>query len=331
MKWKDRLLSSSIPLEFEVVKILTNKGFYTDYDFAYQRLDGKEEKEFSIDILSGGYYPFGAPNSIELQIDLNIECKYRNPDVKWLFLPNLQPFDDSNHVSSFPIRFIDEFSEVKLNHSLHNITVNHQSSKGVEVNTSNGEVHDTGIHHGINQLMYSLPVILKSAIIQRLKDHLADVFPYCFCPILVTSAELRLLNKNFSIEEVKNAGSIEDISNEVPFIYFKPYAYPSFVKHSINTFEDIRLDKYKERIEYFNSIRIIELDNVNGVKYEKPIFEIHPTTNLLNSLMKGGSDMFQDILICNLNNLPQLIDDIKQAVEKVGASIEKVGKEKDNY
>ena len=142
---------------------------------------------------------------------------------------------------------------------------------------------------------------------------------------------LRLLNKNFSIEEVKNADSIEDISNEVPFICFKPYAYPSFVKHSINTFEGIQLDKYKERIEYFNSIRIIELDNINGVKYEKPIFEIHPTKNLLNSLMKGGTDMFQDILICNLNNLPQLIDDIKQAVEKVAASTEQVEKEKYNH
>src|SRR4030065_1745594 len=97
-KWKDRLLSSGVPLEFEVAKILTKEGFFVDYDFAYQRFDEKEEKEFSIDIHSTGYHPFNEPNNLNIEIGLFLECKFRNPDVRWAFLPNLEiePDNDSS-------------------------------------------------------------------------------------------------------------------------------------------------------------------------------------------------------------------------------------------
>ena len=112
MKWKDRLLSSSFPLEYEVGKILTSNNFYVDYDYAYKRHDDTLEKEFSIDIKAGGYYPFEINSPVKINIDMLLECKYRNPNVSWLFFSDINISEFSNFSSKGAIKVIDEFSDL---------------------------------------------------------------------------------------------------------------------------------------------------------------------------------------------------------------------------
>ena len=40
-KWKSKLLSSSAPMEYEVSKLLVNKGFSIHADYSYTRFDAK--------------------------------------------------------------------------------------------------------------------------------------------------------------------------------------------------------------------------------------------------------------------------------------------------
>jgi hypothetical protein len=326
-KWKDRLLSSSVPLEYEVAKILTKENFFVDYDFAYQRFDEKEEKEFSVDISATGFYPFRDSNKIDIQIDLLVECKYRNPDVKWAFLPILDPDTDLGVTSGEPVKFIDDFSEVRFKSTWNLLEIPNSCNKGIEINILNGEVHDTGIHHGVNQLIYSLPIVLRRSIKDSLENHLDDVFPFAFCPILVTTAELRLLNVDFSIDSVKNADSLDNLSIEVPYLVYHTDLYPSFTKHCENLFKNIPNEEDLERFEYFNELRSMMITSIDGEKNVDPNIRFYETENLMNILKHGnGRGYFNEILICNLIHLPELIKRIKEVINIVGSGIEKIEK-----
>ena len=326
-KWKDRLLSSSIPLEYEVGRILKQENYYVDFDFTYQRLDGKEEKEFSIDLSAVGFTPFNDSNTIDIALELLIECKYRNPDVKWAFLPNLLHDDEIEKNGRPIVHFIDEFSEVRLSNTWNkSYKIKEISNKGVEINTSNGEVHDKGIHHGINQLIFSLPVVLSRMITSNLEDALEDVHPNAFCPILVTTAELRIFNKDFSIESVKNAEDLDNLSKEVPYLIFQTDLYPSFEKHCKNTFKNVPEESIK-RFDYYNDLQSIMISSIDGVKNEDPDVRFYKTEHLMSSLKNGkGHSYFNEIVICNLKHLPQLISEISTSVEEIGKNIERLTK-----
>lgn len=81
-KWKSKLLSSSFPLEYEVAKSLVAEGFSVSFDFTYCRNDNGTLKDFSVDILGVGEPPFLDPNQSDADLDLLIECKYRDENVR---------------------------------------------------------------------------------------------------------------------------------------------------------------------------------------------------------------------------------------------------------
>ncbi len=326
-KWKDRLLSSSIPLEYEVGRILKEENYYVDFDFTYQRLDDKEEKEFSIDLSAMGFSPFNDSSKCDLEIELLIECKYRNPDVKWAFLPNLLHDDEIESEGRRIIHYIDEFSEFRLNTWDKSFKIKDISNKGVEINISNGEVHDTGIHHGVSQLIFAMPVVLARMIGNSLENALEDVQPYAYCSILVTTADLKILNKDFSIEAVKNAETLENISRDVPFLIFRTDLYPSFEKHCKNLFKDFPEEDTEERFEYYNDLQSLMITSIDGVKNEDASLRIYKTEQLMNSLKRGkGHSYFDEIIICNLNFLPELISSISKSIDNIGKKMDKINK-----
>src|ERR1051325_785717 len=87
-KWKSRLLSSSLPLEYEAAKLLVSRGFGVDSDYSYSRDDSGVVKDFSVDVHGTAYAPFSKRKNLEIQLSLLVECKQRNPNVKWLFFPD---------------------------------------------------------------------------------------------------------------------------------------------------------------------------------------------------------------------------------------------------
>jgi hypothetical protein len=54
-KWKSNLLSTSLPLEYEVARTLVTKGFAVEADYTYGRdAESGQSKDFSVDILARG-------------------------------------------------------------------------------------------------------------------------------------------------------------------------------------------------------------------------------------------------------------------------------------
>lgn len=322
MKWKDRLLSSSLPLEYEIGKILTENNFFIDFDYSYKRLDNANEKEFSIDIKAGSYYPFDIESSIKLSIDLLLECKFRNPNVSWLFVKDINIDNYSNWSSKGAIKLIDEFSEVHYKDKLNPFPICKRCLKGMEVNTQNGEVHDKGIIHGINQLVYSMPSLINRYIRGTLGDNLEDIFPYIICPILVTTAELRILNEDFSIENLKKSSSLDEISKVVPFLKVYSDVYPSFSEHCVNTFKNIPNQHQQKQYDYFKKLRTTSFtdDGYPDISkmYSRPDYFL---TELQNGI---GNDIFRETLVCNIEHFPKMLEEIKTGIECVGENLIKI-------
>lgn len=319
MKWKDRFLSSSLPLEYEIGKILTANNFFIDFDYSYKRFDNALEKEFSVDVKAGGFFPFEEDKNIELAIDLVLECKYRNPSISWVFVKDFNPENYHNFSLKGVIKLVDEFSRMHANDKWNTFPLCERCLKGVEVNTSSGEVHDKGIIHGQNQLIYSLPSILKSNISSALYDHIEDVYPFIICPILVTTADLRILKNDFSINKLKQCSTLDEVSSEVPYLKLYSDVYPSFSEHCKNQFAGMPNDNEYSRYRYFQDLRAVDFDKpVIKKLYSNP--EI-----LLSGLSRGvGNDIFKEILVCNSEHFKDLLQELKTCIEGIAHNLEKI-------
>lgn len=108
-KWKSKLLSSSVPMEYEVAKMLVSHSFAVDTDFSYARDDFGIQKDFSVDLLATCYLPTSGDN-IAATVELLVECKHRHRNNKWLFFQDVNEPDMSPFTLGYTIRAVDSYS-----------------------------------------------------------------------------------------------------------------------------------------------------------------------------------------------------------------------------
>lgn len=228
-KWKDSLLSSSLPLEFEIAKLLASAGFAISADYTYSRIDAGVTKDFSVDILAHGFIPLGNPNSWDATLLFLIECKFRSPNRRWLFLPEPN-VPDFSPFSQHTIRVMDVFSAYTME-SEHIRQVDAELErvyKGAEIDLSRGAVYEAEIRHGVSQLRYALPRLFSDEI---LRNAYQAPDPFIICPILVTTAPLYIARKDAGIAGVRNAATLDDIAVSHPYcVLYSDYG-PDFEDH----------------------------------------------------------------------------------------------------
>lgn len=312
MKWKDKLLSSGLPLELEVGQRIAEKNFFIDFDYSYMRLDEKDEKEFSVDISAGAFFPLSDKEKIKAELELITECKYRNPNISWLFIQDINPKNYELISTKGVLKKVDEFSNIHSRLKIDIGLILKTCQKGIEINKSTGEVHDRGIHHGINQLTYCLPTILMNHISKRISSSKKDYYPLFLCPILVTNAELRILDKGASLNSIIESKTIEAFSTEVPYLKMHSEVYPSFIRHCKNTFKEIPYQN--KEFDKLNKIRKLPL-NENGMPFADKLYS--QPSKLINGLKNGyETDFFKQIIVCNLKHFDELMDLIINDIEE---------------
>ncbi len=314
-KWKKRFLSSSLPLEFEVARLLTCKKFMVTYDYSFLRKAEVELKEFSVDIKGFLHFPINNNNEIEASLSVLIECKYRDVGKKWLFLPDTN-VEISHQVLGNGIRNLGLFSKRNINASL---IYNFERKidfglKGVELNISSGEVVEKDIKHGINQLKYALPYLIKDSIEHNIWGHFNDIVPDFIIPILVTTADLYTLKKDFKINDLKNIDSIEDIANKVPYLFAYSDIGPDFTEHHKQVFDNF----YIEASITNNNLK--ELEKIQS-KFLDPKFNFYNSpTKCCNELEQSDrttlTRYYTHFLICSFDNLEIFIKEILKMIPK---------------
>ncbi len=310
MKWKERLLSSSLPLEFEVANFLAKEGFFLVPDYKYQRKTNDSIKECSIDLRATRYFPLTNPSSFTSSLELMVECKYRAPNKVCLFLPEILSRDSISNVTlGGTLCLIDQFSYDRIpTDSIYKFEEGIPVCyKGIDIDLSSGTVEDKEINEGIDQLMYSLPQMHFNNVTSNFTGHPEDNKPYFAISILITNADIRILKPNVSITKIQKAKNINVISHSVPYLIFYKSHGDLFKEHSQLIFEDMR--------EYLSNKNLSSLQQrlINS-KIEKYDFN-YPYT-IISGCAKGYPSFFQylfhQFLICNLKSLPVLIKDIKR-------------------
>jgi len=302
-KWKDHLLRSGVPLEYEVARVLAEQELSVYADFCFLHRDPFGATEWSVDIQSD-WDCLSSDHNFSLH--LLLECKYRSPEKLIIF------FNDPNSLVSpavmgGTVNCIDEFAPFKLStEAFSNLEQSYEFVyKGIELH--GGGAVETDLRHGINQLRYATPAYLCDWFDFLIGGHPEDLAGIMFSKILVTNAPMKILENGIDIEAIRNADDIADISREVDtVILFSDYG-PAYRHHFQSIFEedlDSRIQGAKKtskdlenigkKLDRFNNPREFISNLAAGAK-----FEIRPLST--------------QFFITTLHALPNLIQEIKAA------------------
>lgn len=308
-KWKSKLLSSSVPMEYEVAQILVERGFSTDVDFSYTRIDSGLEKDFSVDLLATSYLT-NKSDDIHAVIELLVECKYRHPSNKWLFFEDPDGGSFSPFTLGHTLRAVDDFS---WQFFPANATVAFDKNscfciKGVEVDISSGGVHDSEIRHGLLQLQYALPRLLTDRISFEIYHPEDQNNPFFFCPILLTTSPIFVARPGVKIGTVERADKLEDFATVEPWVVVHSDLTPEFERHRATQCADLskiadepwvkELEVFREsKGEYKHRLPVEQLRMLSGKKRGRPF------------------EYFSQTIVCSLEHFPQLLQAIKRTAK----------------
>ncbi|MBT2561189.1 hypothetical protein J7E50_10135 [Pedobacter sp. ISL-68] len=241
--WKEHLLKSGIPLEFEIKKYLDTKKCVNNFEYTYFRSNEENNlTEFSYDLDSSYIVP---PHFVNLMI----ECKYRHETTKWVFLPEEYGRVDEINFTSFMHKNA-HFNTVPSYTPEFPLKFAPLCSKGIEL-TSDGQNPKT-ITQAIHQLSYAMAGRIINGMHHQIDDVLRESFGntiFYDIPIIVTTAKLFRIKEDVAIETIKSANEIEDISSEEPFLVVKTTAGIELETYNKMIFQEFVKEYDKETLK----------------------------------------------------------------------------------
>jgi len=315
-EWKSKLVSSSLPLEYECAQILVSKGFSLTADYKYSRIDSNDsnEKDFSVDLDAALVYNLHKSDQGSTHLELLVECKQKKPDSKWFFLPDPNPLHKSEiSTRGDIIHPVDEFSRYFFSHSSKNKLSDFFEKrqicyKGTEINLTNGNVFDSEIKHGISQLQYALPRLLIQNIVHCLKGFVINKsysYLFMYCPILVTTADIYVAKDNLKTIDIENADTLDQIAEQVPCLIISSDIGPDFETHCIRESEKLAIQRFTSSLKELEKIR----DENGGYEYRSPLLI---TRGLLNADTFRLQEYFTQFIVCSKDYFPILLDEMKE-------------------
>ncbi|MDG4716185.1 hypothetical protein [Winogradskyella marincola] len=208
-KWKKGFLKTGLPLEYVTSNILNKLGHLIFGEYPYIRPDERRElKEFSVDLRT--YKTLDNSNDERLIVlSMLIECKYRQQGTSWIFSPfpsEMIPLGIMNSTEDIvPVRIENE-NVLKFEKGIG------YCISGVEL-SADGNGNTNGVKHGIFQLRFAMPEFVKNDYVSGLERTYYDGrFIDLSCAILVTTADIRVIKPNKSLEDFTSANELDDVT-----------------------------------------------------------------------------------------------------------------------
>lgn len=217
--WKKHLLKSGLPFEYEVKECFVKNGCTVWDEYSYLKRDENDiEKEFSYDLdantWQGGH-----------SIDFMVECKYKTEPTKWFFTPDPYSYQQDLNKNSFfhPVDHFTKntflFNRVPFDNVFEE-ALGPFCLKGVEI--LKDQPIEVNISRAISQLSYAFIDKVISAFSSQLNKDVEMFSDSIFLqiPMIITNADLHLINQNITTKDIENASSIEEISSQHDFLIF---------------------------------------------------------------------------------------------------------------
>jgi hypothetical protein len=310
--WKDNLLSSSVPMEFEVSKLLVKHGFSTSADYSYTRHGAQARDDFSVDLEASIYLPFRRPNEITTELHLLVECKHRHRNNKWLFFPDPNPGGFSPFTLGRTPRVVDDFAPVMLD-DRHSVAFDNKSIfciKGVEIDLNNGSVYDAEIRKGLSQLQYALPRLVTEAIEWNLGCHPEECYPFLYCPVLLTTSEIFVAKADTTIESVERAETLPDLATPAPWVVVYCEQTQDFQRYRQITCEALSELIGSGATDWIDAVR----KEARVYESSLPSAECGDLTGEYSRARLGG--YFGQVIVCSLNHFETLLNKLKAVASR---------------
>jgi hypothetical protein len=284
-QWKDHLLKSGVPFEYEIKKILEDKGCIVDFEFSYLRQNEDNKlKEFSFD-LDAAYIK--SPFFFELLV----ECKYRHESTQWVFLPD--NYGGPKEIEYLDFAHLNEVFNAKK-YPLKNsfpYPIGKLCNKGIEI-TSEGS-NPKSIDQAISQLAFGV----ANKIAEQYNHHIDEVLKQNFLgtvfstiPIIVTTARLFRINETVGIDEIKGSKEIAEIATEESCIVLSIKKTIELINYNRSVFQEFFSDKKAEQLKPI-------LDNQNNMSFFLELTSSQNPACILvlnyNKLVNGFETVFQ--------------------------------------
>lgn len=214
--WKDLLLRSGLPLEYEVRECFVEKGCTVWEETSYLRCDAQSEtKEFAYDVHAncwiGGY-----------SVDFIVECKYKIGDTKWFFTPYPYHYQYDLDKNDF-LHPIDHFVDHSCHFNLRPYSTAFDAlgpfcQKGVEL--FEREYLEKNIRKAISQVSYAFIDRVTDCWNHQLTVPLFEKAVFCNVPIIITNADLYQINPKTTVAHIRKAKAIEEVSTRTDFLLY---------------------------------------------------------------------------------------------------------------
>jgi hypothetical protein len=300
--WKELLLRSGVPLEYDVARVLANEGFDVDADFPYMRRDVGGSKEHSVD-LQASLFDEPTPEDL-LCIRLLIECKYRSPEKKLLLLQDPNVSNPIRTLGGTVIGF-DKFMPFYLDGEPL-VAIERElpvAYKGVELHSNDAVEGD--FSRALHQLRYGVPALVRRSIEFSMFGHPVDWHPLFFGKVLVTNAPIILVNEDTGVEAVRNAKDIEGIGKEIDVAVMVSGYGPDYERHFRKVFEDGRKDLIK------GAKLVKKLAKAFGKKLDSLSDPVHVVKGLCSGRSYETQALSSQFFVCNTKGLPGLVRRIR--------------------
>ncbi|MGA8809859.1 MAG: hypothetical protein WB973_18455 [Thermoanaerobaculia bacterium] len=322
-KWKAHLLRTSIPLEHEAARILSQGGFNVSANYPYYRIENGADKEFSVDLrgvwmLESHDHPHSG-----CVFDVLVECKYRDRGTTWIFLPEAKSRSSQLHeavqaVDAFSARFVHgrySFKEEERIQICYSAVEAGVSDSGGSDTSKKDRAFEAQLRHGARQLQYALPALVALRARWVAFQEPDDNFPFFFLPLLLTNARLLVASHDLSVSVVEAAEKLEELGTETPWLIWSAELGPDFNSHC--------------QRQLANLLPLAQTQNMRVIEERRKTAGLaswlQPSAIATRVAVDGAAAShiaeFTDLIVVNIASLPQLLQILRKAFEEMSKSL----------
>ncbi len=248
MNWKDLLLKSGLPLEFEVKQYLSSLGYNTIQDIQYIRRDEVDTKKaFSYDLSACRF-----ESEVNHFIELLIECKYRHDSVSWVFLPEDWDSDEEFGIADILNGIYTFSSSRNIYCQLRNPPKNLAPLVGKGIEFLSNDQNDKSLIQAISQISYSFANLQVQTLTNQAVYHNQTIGNaiYFQVPIIITTAKLFRLRPDVTISNVRNSQKIEDVADPADLLLYKHQMSPFLKQENFHQYSLFQKEYQKQLYDH---------------------------------------------------------------------------------